>query len=490
MQSKNNTALLIVLMLVQLLSAIDITIVTLAVPTIANDLHGLSLISLVFSAYMLASTISTPIYGKLSDLYGRKRLLQVGLAIFMVGSITCGISPTMEVLVAARALQGLGAGSMYTLAMTIVGDVFPLEKQARAVGILSTVWSIAGIAGPFVGGLLIDTLGWHWIFFINVPFAIITIAALQLILKEKVVPERHVLDIRGAVILTLAIVVFLVAFIMIDGTDITRDVVLAIAAFIVTFILLVIFYKMEKRAQEPFVPFYVFNKSVTIINLLAFLCSMVLMSLNVYLPIYLQNVQGFSATVSGLIVLSQSVSWCLVALTCGKAMMRYGPKPLLLASNIILLISCAMMLVFNVDTLIIVDVAIIFVSGIAFGGSFTTVTVAVQNASSDKNRGSVMGVMSLMRNLGSTVGIGVFGAIFNICLVGYFQASGAGTIDPNNIYQLASMNPLVSQAQVIDSIMQAVHTQLIALVVLGAIVVVLTAIMPKVSFRKPDAAKG
>jgi EmrB/QacA subfamily drug resistance transporter len=484
MQARNKTLLVAALMLVQFLSAMDITVVTLAVPTIAADLHGLAYVSLIFAAYMLTSAIATPFYGKLSDLYGRKHILQFGLALFLVGSALCGVSPTMPLFIAARALQGLGAGSIYVMAMTIVGDVFPLERQAGIVGALSTVWSIAGVAGPFIGGLLIDTLGWHWIFFLNIPLTLFAIVVIQVVIKEQRTARRHTLDAPGATLLTLAIVVLLAAFTLVDGTNLGEQAIMLVIAAAITAVLLVVFVRVERKAGEPFVPVRLLTGKVMAINAIAFFASVILTPMNVYLPIYLQNVLGNSATVSGLVILAQSVSWCAVSLLMGKVLMVHGPKPILVVANGILAVSCAALVSLGVQTPIVLTMVFLFVSGAGFGGCFTAVTVAVQDSSDNANRGAVMGVMSLARSLGSTVGVSVFGALFNIGVVGYFAGQGVPGINPDDVYTLAQTNPLVSAAQVTDGLMSTIHILLIAMTIVAVVVLVISVLMPRIRFEK------
>ena len=200
------------LMLAMFLASVEGTIVTMATPTITKDLHGFALISMVFSAYLLTSAISTPIYGKLADLYGRKRTLSIGILIFLTGSCLCGLSQNMAMLIAFRALQGLGAGSIFTVTYTIIGDGFPLEERSKIQGALSTMWGVASLIGPFLGGFLIDMLSWHWIFFINIPFGLLSVLLLQGSLKESVEKKEHKIDYAGAAVLSLAVILFLSIF--------------------------------------------------------------------------------------------------------------------------------------------------------------------------------------------------------------------------------------------------------------------------------------
>lgn len=205
--------ILMALTVAMFLAAVEGTVVTTAIPTISRDLQGFQIISLVFSVYLLASAISTPIYGKLSDLYGRKNMLSIGIIMFLIGSCLCGLSQNMYMLIGFRVIQGLGAGSIFTLTYTIIGDVFTIEERPKVQGIIGTVWGVASLTGPFLGGILIDTLSWHWIFFINMPFGILSVILIQKNIKENFEKKRCKIDFAGIVTLSLAMIIFLNIFV-------------------------------------------------------------------------------------------------------------------------------------------------------------------------------------------------------------------------------------------------------------------------------------
>ncbi|MCL2883726.1 MAG: MFS transporter, partial [Coriobacteriia bacterium] len=191
MTARSKNLLILALALAMFLAAVEGTIVTLAIPTIAKDLSGFDLISWVFSAYLFASAVSTPIFGKLCDLFGRKRMLIIGILIFIIGSASCGLSQSMHMLIAFRVLQGIGAGAIFTVPSTIVGDTFPLDQRGKVQGALSVVWGIASLVGPFLGGMLIAVLSWHWIFFINVPIGLVSVIVLQRVFDEQFERRRQ-----------------------------------------------------------------------------------------------------------------------------------------------------------------------------------------------------------------------------------------------------------------------------------------------------------
>jgi EmrB/QacA subfamily drug resistance transporter len=463
---------------------LDATVVTLATPAIGRDLHGMSYISLVFSSYMLTAAITTPIYGKLSDLYGRKRMLMVGMAIFLVGSVACAASPNMPTFIGARAVQGIGDGSLYTLGMTIVGDVFPISKQARVVGILSTVWSIAGVAGPFVGGLIIDNLSWHWLFYLNVPFVLLSMLVFGLIVHEQPRAAHHRIDYGGAILLTIAILCILVTFLLVEGIDVARDVVVLAVGAALTIGVVWGFVRRERRAREPFVPLQLLTRHVLAVDGIAFLASVVMLGMAVYLPIFLQSGQGYSATIAGLLILPQSLSWTGISLVIGRPIAKYGVRRLLVLGNLIVGVFTLPFIWLSLGTPPELTVALMFLTGLGYGIIFTVVTVAVQESVDNANRGAVMGIMSLARNIGSALGTSIFGAIFNVCIVASFAGAGFPGINPNDIYTITAVNPAIGPGQVTTALTSALDIQFIVMTALNLILIVIAFVLPKARAKK------
>lgn len=245
--------IIIAIMVAMFLGAVEGTVVTTAIPTIVKDLKGFESLSWVFSMYLLTSAIATPIYGKLCDLYGRKNVFCIGIIIFLAGSTLCGLSQSINQLIAFRAIQGLGAGSIFTITYTIVGDVFSLSERAKVQGWLGSVWGIASLVGPFLGGFFIQTLSWHWIFFINIPFGIMSIILLQKNLIEKFEKRKHSIDFAGIILLSGAISLILYGTLTISKGESKN---LAVSAFIIlgAIVLFTGFYFVEKRAKEPILP--------------------------------------------------------------------------------------------------------------------------------------------------------------------------------------------------------------------------------------------
>lgn len=418
------TNLVTAIMLVMFLAAVEGTIVTMAMPTIVKELQGFELISLVFSVYLLTSAISTPIYGKLADLYGRKHVLSISILLFLAGSILCGLSQSMIILIAFRAVQGLGAGGIFTVSFTIIGDEFPLEERAKIQGGLSTVWGVATLVGPFLGGFLIDMLSWHWIFFINLPFGLAAVVLLQRSLQETFAKKKQSIDYGGIITLSLAVIALLSIFVVDKNSNSHGYPLFIGTALTAVILLLLLFYKFEKRAKEPVLPFAIFTKTSVIVNLLSCLIFAVLMGIDVYIPLYLQTVLGYRPTISGLAMLPMSISWLIISIILGKIMVKYGGKTVVVAANAVILISTLLLATLGIATPVLLVLMYCFILGIGFGGASTALTIIIQDSVDYHQRGSAVGANSLLRTLGQTIGISVFGNIFNSHITNYFNNQG------------------------------------------------------------------
>ena len=249
------------LMLGMSLAALDTTIVGTALPSIVGKLGGITLYSWVFSAYLLTSTTTVPIYGKLADLYGRKPLFLFGTAVFLIGSAASGAAQSMEQLIIFRAIQGLGAGAVLPLVLTIIGDIFALKERAKVQGLFSGVWGLSSIIGPALGGVIVDHFSWRWVFYINIPFGLLSAFLLIIALKENVERKKHSLDYLGTLALTGSIVALLFAVLQ-GGTTWAWDSVPSISLFVLSAILLVLFLLQERRASEPILPLTLFNNRI------------------------------------------------------------------------------------------------------------------------------------------------------------------------------------------------------------------------------------
>jgi EmrB/QacA subfamily drug resistance transporter len=307
--SKRRKALITLATLIgTFLAALDSTVVGTAMPTIVGDLGGLSLYPWVFASYLLAATVTGPVFGKLSDTYGRKPIYLAGIFLFLLGSVLAGTSQTMIGLIAFRTLQGLGAGAVQPTAVTIVGDIFELENRARVQGLFGTVWGISAVVGPAVGGLLTDYISWRWVFYVNLPFGLTAATLLAVSLTETF--ERHPrrADYLGAVLLTCGLVAVLLALLGGGGTPSLSAPMLAL--FFSGLMALVLFVMAERRAEDPIVPLGLFGDRMFTVAVLGNLAlGDVLFGVSVYIPLFVQGALAGTAMTAGAVIAPLSIGW-------------------------------------------------------------------------------------------------------------------------------------------------------------------------------------
>ncbi|GFP76032.1 MDR family MFS transporter [Clostridium fungisolvens] len=476
MDSRKNS-IITALMVAMFLGAVEGTVVTTAVPSIVKSLNGFELISWVFSAYMLTSAISTPVYGKLSDLYGRKLMLSIAISIFLLGSFLCGFSTNMYLLIFFRALQGLGAGGIFTISYTIVGDVFTLAERAKVQGWLSSVWGIASLVGPFLGGFFIDYLSWNWIFFINIPFGILCIILLQKNLQESFEKKSHKIDYIGTITLSFAILFILLSILFAEKSHslFSNNIIVCL---IISISMLVLFCKVEKKAEEPIIPFEIFTKTNTVTNIIGFLASAVLIGCDVYMPIYIQNILGKSATISGLSLAPMSISWLVAAVVLGKAITKYGERTTTIFSFIVLIIGSVLLATLGANSPLFLSMTYTFILGAGFGGAFTIITIIVQSSVEFNMRGAATASNTLLRTLGQTIGVSVFGSMFNLSIINYFSKIGITNIDPNNLYTSAEGKIKYTVDSVINSQISGIKSIFFILVIISVVCLVLSFMLP------------
>lgn len=401
-------SVIIALLIATFLTAIEGTIVSTAMPKIVDDLGGSELYTWVISIYLLATVISTPVFGKLADLYGRKLMFTIGTIIFLVGSMLSGISQTMEQLVLFRLIQGIGAGALTTIPFTIIGDVFEFKLRARIQGWISSVWGIAGIAGPLVGGFIVDTISWHWIFFMNLPFGIISLILLWGSLHEQIEKKKQIIDYAGILTFAICMTSFLYALTLLkEHKQLTTSIS---TLFIVAFIGLCLFIWIEAKGKEPMLPLSLFrNKFITISNIAGFLLGFILVTVTFYIPLWVQGVTNLNATYSGIAMLPMSLTWPIGAIFSGKWLNKKSIAQITLLGILIIILGCTGLVFFNSNTTVQLMMVVTATIGFGFGLSFTAFTIAVQSAVDWNMRGAAMGSNNLMKNLGQTIGIAVSG---------------------------------------------------------------------------------
>jgi EmrB/QacA subfamily drug resistance transporter len=465
--------IVISLMVAMFLGAVEGTVVTTAIPTIVKALSGFELISWVFSIYLLTSAISTPIYGKLSDLFGRKNVLSIGIIIFLTGSFLCGISSNMYQLIVFRGIQGLGAGAIFTVTYTIVGDIFTLSERAKVQGWMGTVWGVASLAGPFLGGFLIEYLSWNWIFFINLPFGILSIILLQKNLDEKVEKRKVKIDFAGTLSLSASVLLFLYGT-MSKGEGSSMYSSTTIPALAGALVMLILFYFIEKRAEEPVIPVQIFTKTNTIVNIISFLIAAVLIGADVYMPLYMQNVLGYSPKIAGLSMAPMSIAWTISSVILGKAIPKYGERIVIALASLITFISCVLLATLSISSSILLVAVYSFIMGIGFGGAFTTLTIVVQSSVDYSTRGAATAANSLVRTIGQTIGVSILGSVVNLSIVKYFSDLGIKGIKPDDLYSHTAISNNLTVEQIKSSIFSGIHIVFLILIAITVICLVLS----------------
>lgn len=473
---KSKRGIIVAVMLAMILAAVESTVVTIAVPTIVGDLNGFELVSWVFSLYLLTSSVTTPVYGKLADLYGRKNILSVGIMIFLAGSAGCGISQSMHQLILFRGVQGMGAGAIYTITYTIVGDQFPISQRARVQGWLSSTWGIASLAGPFIGGALIDVLSWHWIFFINVPFGIISIILLQKNIVENLESKQVKLDYKGVVVLSIAIVSLLFGF-MSKNNDYGMNYIRLGIFCTISVVSMLLFYKVEKKADDPIIPFEIFDRASFFTNAISFMLSAILMGIDVYMAIYIQNVLGYNATISGLVMAPMSLTWLLSTIFIGDKIVRFGEKRIIIISGFITLTGSFLLLSLGTDSSIFFVILFSALLGIGFGTSFTTLTIFIQLSVDYNMRGVATASNTLLRNLGQTIGVSVFGSVFNIFIMRYLKHLNISNINPNDLYS-KYQEVSISEDMVKSSLNYGLHVIFIGMILISLGIMISAFMLP------------
>jgi EmrB/QacA subfamily drug resistance transporter len=397
--------------------ALDATVVSTAMPRIEQELGGLSLMSWVFSVYTLTTCLATPIFGKLADLFGRKIVFAIGLVLFAVGSVLCGAAGSMVALILFRAVQGIGAGALNPVTFTIIGDLYPGEERGRMQGLFASVWSVAGLLGPLVGGYFVDQVSWRWIFFVNVPVGVVSFLLVCGFLHERFEKKRNAVDYAGAVTLTVGLTALLFALLS-GGETYAWNSPQLVLLFAVTAAAGMLFVRIERKAPEPLIPLSLFRSRVmNICNALGFLGFCISTGVTIYAPLWIQSLMDKSATVSGLIVMPMSIFWPIASNLAGRLMYRLGSKTIVTTGSIVLIAGTAWLLALRLDSPTVYWTGILSVIGFGMGCLTTPATVLIQSAVGWGLRGVATSTNALMRTLGQTVGVAVFGTLFNSFLV-------------------------------------------------------------------------
>ena len=412
MQNKSNTKIVtIAIFLTTFMTAIEGTIVSTAMPTIVSDLNGLEIMNWVVSIFLLMTAVSTPIYGKLADSLGRKPVFLFGIAVFVIGSALCGIAQNMVELILFRVIQGLGSGAVQPVAVTIIADLYTLEKRAKMLGLNSGFWGVASVIAPLLGGFIVQHLSWHWIFYINVPLGILAFLLVIIFLKETKTSKDSTLDLKG----TTCLVIFLLAL-MVFLQEIENGFNLILLGLLIIIVAsAILFFRMEKKAKDPIMPLDMLtSKEFTMINLITLLISGVVIGFEFYIPTWMQGINGTSASVAGFAVTPSSLMWIVGSFLIGGMLGRWGIKKTY-DYMLIVLIGADLALIFvPIYTSFWVFCLIAAFNGTAFGAITTASQVRSQFLVGRDKIGVATSFNTLMKYLGQTMMVSIYGITFNM----------------------------------------------------------------------------
>lgn len=487
-QQTNRRMVTIAMMVAVFLVAIDVTVVSTAMPHIVRELQGLNLYSWVFAIYTLTTSVTTPIYGKLADLFGRKVIFNIGVVLFVLGSVLSGLSHSMQELIWFRAFQGIGAGAVMPITFTIIGDLYPGEQRARMQGVFSGVWGIAGLLGPLVGGLFVDHFSWRWIFYINVPVGAVSLFLVTMFLHETFERKLKKIDYWGALVFTAAISSLLYALLN-GGTNYAWGSSTIILLFVAAVVGIGLFVWIEAKVEEPMLPLSLFkNPVIAVSNIVGFLISFVLIGVNVYLPMWIQSILNHSATSSGLTLMPMSFAWPLASTFAGRYMYKIGSKFTALIGVVLVSVGTAWTLAIQLNSPYWYFVGLMIVIGLGMGYAVTPTTVLIQSAVGWQMRGAATASNTFVRSLGQTIGITILGSLFNTSVTNYAKSNMPAGSHAGNIGDLlqssggsaADMSkiPPAIREMIDQTFAHAIHEVFIVIFIIAIATLIATLFLP------------
>lgn len=472
MKKTNVPIVTLAIFMTTFMTAIEGTIVSTAMPTIVSDLNGLEIMNWVVSIFLFMTAVSTPLYGKLADSIGRKPIFLFGIALFVVGSALCGQANNMLELILFRVIQGLGSGAVQPVAMTIIADMYTLEKRTKMLGLNSGFWGVASVIAPLLGGFIVQNLSWHWVFYINVPIGLIAFLLVVVFLSEPKAKKKTKLDVKGT--FWLVVLLLTLMFTLQELSSLSPITLLALAALIILSAMM--FYHEEKRAEDPIMPLTMLKgREFLAVNMITLFISGVVIGFEFYIPTWMQGIKGTSATIAGFAVTPSSVMWVIGSFLIGGMLSRWGVRKTFFGMLTLLLLADCMLLIVPVHTPFWVFCIIATMNGFAFGSVMTAAQVRSQVLVDQNNVGVATSFNTLMRYLGQTMMVSIYGITFNTIVASQLakhpnltQSMMNKIVSAEKAKELAA-NLIPQLRQVLFSALKGVYTVSLVAIVLSII---------------------